>query len=142
MLAIVLNVLLVASVVFADPLMITSPFGPRVNPVTGEPGFHTGIDIAKEEGSPIPAFFSGVVVFAGPKGGYGNAIILHNADDTYNLYGHCSKILVQVGQQVKAGEVIGLIGSTGNSTGPHLHLEYWIPKDGGYVYADPLIMWQ
>ncbi|VBB08465.1 peptidase m23 [Lucifera butyrica] len=134
--------LLSMSVVYADPLVITSTFGPRINPITGEYSFHTGIDIAKNYGDPIPALFSGEVVFAGPKGGYGNAIILHHADNTYTLYGHCSQLFVVAGQKVKAGEVIGLIGSTGNSTGPHLHLEYWVPtQNGGWEYADPLILW-
>lgn len=96
---------------------ISSPFGPRWG------RFHGGIDLAANMGEPIKAARSGEVVLAGAYQDYGLAIILRHADGTKTLYGHCSVLKVKAGQQVKQGDVIGLVGSTGLSTGPHLHFE-------------------
>lgn len=89
----------------------------------GGPGGHPGIDIAGPYGSPILAAAGGTVVFAGQESGYGNFIEIHDSDGTYTAYGHLSSIGVSVGQAVGAGQPIGQEGSTGESTGPHLHFE-------------------
>jgi hypothetical protein len=103
---------------------VTSGFGPRVSP-TGGGGteFHHGIDIGKPMGTPIQAVKDGKVVFAGANGGFGNLVVLQHNDGTFSLYAHQSALNVQVGQDVKAGDVIGKVGSTGRSTGAHLHFE-------------------
>jgi murein DD-endopeptidase MepM/ murein hydrolase activator NlpD len=89
----------------------------------GGPGGHPGIDFAGPYGSPILAAANGTVVFAGQQSGYGNFIEIQESDSTYTAYGHLSSIGVSVGQQVGAGQQIGQEGSTGESTGPHLHFE-------------------
>lgn len=104
---------------------ISSPFGYRVDPVTGAQGaFHAGIDIPAPRGTPVLAVLSGTVtqVIHGSTG-YGNAILLQHANGLVSLYGHLTDIGVCQRQQVLQGEVIGWVGSTGKSTGPHLHLE-------------------
>ena len=85
--------------------------------------FHTGIDIAASQGSNLHAAASGKVLFAGWRGAYGNAIIIDHGGSMSTFYGHLSAISVKAGQEVKMNEVIGKIGSTGWSTGPHLHFE-------------------
>lgn len=107
---------------------ITSRFGRR----DGE--FHEGVDIAAPTGTPVLAADSGVVVFAGWKGGYGKCVIIEHGNGSATLYGHLSQILVREGQKVDKGKTIGLVGSTGRSTGPHLHFEV---MQGG-VNKDPL----
>ena len=84
---------------------------------------HTGLDIANSAGTPIKAAASGTVVFAGTKGSYGRMVIISHGNGVQTYYGHCSSLLVSVGQTVSQGEVIAKMGSTGNSTGNHLHLE-------------------
>lgn len=84
---------------------------------------HTGLDIAAASGTPYSAAASGTVTFAGYKGSYGNLIVITHANGVQTYYGHSSKIYVSVGQSVSQGQTIGAVGSTGNSTGPHLHLE-------------------
>ena len=101
---------------------ITSPFGERTHPVYGTPEFHTGIDLAKSCGAPIVASGSGVVTVAGWSGGLGNYTEI-NSGSLSTGYGHQSKIVVKVGQQVKQGQVIGYVGSTGVSTGCHVHFQ-------------------
>jgi len=103
---------------------ITSPFGMRSNPF-GRGGFemHPGIDIGAPMGATIVASAPGHVIFAGTYGGYGNTIIVDNGGSTSTLYGHCSQIFVADGQDVQQGQAIGAVGSTGVSTGPHLHFE-------------------
>ena len=86
-------------------------------------GAHTGLDIAAPNGTPILAVTDGVVTHASPMGTYGNLVIVSHGNGVETYYAHCSKILVSVGQQVSSGDKIALVGSTGNSTGPHLHLE-------------------
>ncbi len=102
---------------------ITSPFGPRTHPITGDSRMHTGVDIGASSGTPIKAAGDGVVVMAGYNGGYGNWTLIDHGDGTATGYAHQSSIGVRIGQQVSTGEVIGQVGSTGASTGPHLHWE-------------------
>ncbi len=96
---------------------ITSRFGRRSS------GTHTGIDIANSKGTPITAAAAGVVTFAGRKGGYGNLVVINHANGVQTYYAHNNSIAVSAGQSVSQGQVISYMGSTGNSTGPHLHLE-------------------
>ncbi|HOP94578.1 MAG TPA: peptidoglycan DD-metalloendopeptidase family protein [Dictyoglomaceae bacterium] len=103
---------------------ISSKFGMRPHPILGgAPLSHTGIDIAVAYGTPIKAAASGKVIYAGWYGGYGNLIILDHGGNISTLYGHLSKIVVKIGEEVAEGEIIGYVGSTGLSTGPHLHFE-------------------
>ena len=102
---------------------ITSGFGPRVDPVYGDIRIHTGIDFGASTGTPIHAAADGVVVVAGVVGGYGNCTIIDHGQALATLYGHQSQLLVKAGDHVVQGQIIGLVGSTGMSTGPHLHFE-------------------
>ena len=102
---------------------ITDPFGPRINPVTGQAGYHNGVDFGDPYGTPIAASKSGVVTYAGWISGYGNTVIVDHGDGVTTLYGHAQSLNVSVGQQVSRGETIAFVGSTGQSTGPHLHFE-------------------
>lgn len=110
---------------FNPPLKgyFSSMYGSRRDPFTGAPDFHDGIDISNRPGTPIKPVKNGVVAFSGWKKGYGNVIKLLHEDGYISLYAHCSKLLVNQGDIVKADDVIALVGSTGRSTGPHLHLE-------------------
>ena len=113
------------SVSFSMPAKgrISSSFGTRFHPIDGRAKFHGGIDIAIPKGTPVRAAADGVVKFAGWKGGYGYAVVISHPDGTETLYGHNDKLVVQEGQAVRAGEQITFSGSTGKSTGPHLHFE-------------------
>jgi murein DD-endopeptidase MepM/ murein hydrolase activator NlpD len=102
---------------------ITSPFGYRQNPFGGAPDFHPGLDIAAPMGTTVTAAASGTVISAGWYGGYGNFILIDNGGGMATGYGHLSQIFVSNGQQVQKGQAIGAVGSTGHSTGPHLHFE-------------------
>lgn len=102
---------------------ITSPYGWRTHPIYGTRRFHTGIDIGVGEGTPIDAARSGTVVDSGYMGAYGLAAIIDHGGGMATLYAHMSSIRVGAGQRVSTGEVVGLVGSTGYSTGPHLHFE-------------------
>ena len=111
------------------PGAITSTFGHRENPFSGEGvETHKGVDIRGAWGSPVKAMAKGEVEFAGLRGGFGNCIMLKHGNGFETLYGHLSKILVSVGQKIEIGQQIGNIGSTGRSTGPHLHYE--VHKNG------------
>ena len=101
---------------------ISSPYGTRVHPVLGYIKMHTGIDYAAPEGTPIRAPADGNVTFRGWKGGYGNTVMLQHTNGVETLYGHMSAY-APIGSSVKAGDIIGYVGSTGRSTGPHLHYE-------------------
>ena len=114
--------------------VLTSDFRYRINPVTGKRAFHTGIDIGAPMYTKIYAPIDGTVVYSGWRGGYGNMVILDHGQGVTTRYAHSSKLLVKVGQQVKMGDKIALMGSTGQSTGSHLHYE--IRVDG--VAIDPL----
>ena len=103
---------------------ITSTFGHRENPFGGSAvETHKGLDIKGPFGAPVKAMAKGKVEFAGLRGGFGNCIMLRHGNGFETLYGHLSKILVSVGEQIEIGQQIGNIGSTGRSTGPHLHYE-------------------
>lgn len=112
---------------------ITSGFGYRLHPVTGERDFHTGIDIAADEGTPIAAALPGTVVEVGYDGIYGNYIRLSHGTNIETRYCHCSEILAEEGSKLREGERIALVGSTGMTTGAHLHFE--VLADG--LLADP-----
>lgn len=102
---------------------ITSPFGDRINPVTGKRSFHEGVDIAVPEGTPVGAVLGGVVTFAGWNTALGNCVVITSDGGVRAMYGHLSQFAVSAGTQVAAGQVIGYSGNTGWSTGPHLHLQ-------------------
>jgi murein DD-endopeptidase MepM/ murein hydrolase activator NlpD len=102
---------------------VTSGYGVRRDPFTGVPANHLGLDVGAPEGTPIRAPAGGVVLAAGPKGGYGNAVEIDHGDGLVTLYGHASELLVSPGQTVEPGQAIATVGSTGRSTGPHLHFE-------------------
>lgn len=112
---------------------VTSSFGWRIHPIYGSWRFHSGVDIAADYGAPIVAPGDGVVICSEWIGGYGNAVMVDHGGGVVSLYGHCESLLVQYGQHVTKGQVIATVGSTGNSTGPHLHFE--VRQDG--VSVDP-----
>ena len=103
---------------------VTSDYGVREHPIQGVVREHTGIDIGNTPtGTPVVAAADGIVTYAGWLGGYGNCVMVNHGDGVVTLYGHGNKILTSVNTQVKQGDVIMEVGSTGNSTGPHLHFE-------------------
>ncbi len=102
---------------------VSSPFGQRFHPVLGQWRLHSGIDLAASTGTPIKAAADGVVLDAGWMGGYGLSVIVAHTSTVSTLYAHASTLRVEAGQQVRAGDTIALVGSTGMSTGPHLHFE-------------------
>lgn len=112
------------SVILAPPTgKRSSNFGYRTDPIDGKKKFHSGWDIPGADGAPAGAAGDGVVAFAGQRGGYGNMVIVRHPDGTETRYAHLSRIDVKNGQTVKRGDAVGGIGSTGRSTGPHLHFE-------------------
>ncbi|WP_396122476.1 M23 family metallopeptidase [Cyanobium sp. CH-040] len=116
----------------------TSGFGFRLHPILGSWLMHAGIDLAAPTGTPVVAALTGRVVSSGNAGGYGLAIELeHDNPRRRTLYAHLSELYVKPGDRVRQGEVIGRVGSTGLSTGPHLHFELRLPGDGGWVAVDP-----
>ena len=102
---------------------ITSPYGYRINPISGKYGLHTGVDIAADEGTAIVAAYNGVIKESGYGEKKGNFILMEHSDGKQTLYCHCSELLAEEGTVIRAGEIIALVGSTGWSTGPHLHFE-------------------
>lgn len=121
------------------PAAISSIFGWRVHPISGSQSLHTGTDLAAPMGTPVVAALTGRVIMSDFFGGYGLAIALEHTNGTQQtLYGHLSEIFVKPGDVVKQGTVIGRVGSTGNSTGPHLHFEFrQQTQDGTWVAQDP-----
>lgn len=115
----------------------TSGFGPRVHPIYGSVRQHNGIDLDGDTGDRVRAARSGEVILAGQRGGFGNAIVIYHGLGYSTLYGHLSRIEVSLGEQVQSGDRIGAIGSTGVSTGPHLHFELRI--DGRAVDPTPFL---
>lgn len=116
--------------------VITSDFGARVDPVYGGQAYHEGIDIADDYGTQVVATAAGTVTFAGPTdGGYGNLVEIDHGNGIVTRYGHNSVVLVSPGQQVRQGDVISLMGSTGKSTGSHLHYEV----DVNGTPVDPIV---
>lgn len=102
---------------------VSSGFGTRVHPILGEVRMHTGLDYAAGGGVPIKAAGGGIVIWAGPRGGYGNAVIIDHRNGLATLYAHQSRVNAKVGQKVSTGQIVGFVGQTGMSTGPHLHFE-------------------
>jgi murein DD-endopeptidase MepM/ murein hydrolase activator NlpD len=102
---------------------ISSGFGERVHPILGTSRMHNGVDMNAAQSDPIKAAASGKVILSGVKGGFGNTVMIDHGGGMVTLYAHQSKLGVSVGQKVEAGQMIGYIGSTGLSTGPHLHFE-------------------
>ncbi len=113
---------------------VSSGYGMRFHPITGRHKAHLGVDYAAPTGTPVRTIGDGVVTFAGWQRGYGNTIEISHRDNQSTLFGHLSRIDVRAGQKVAQGEFIGAVGSTGLSTGPHLHFEF---RDKG-VHQDPL----
>jgi len=105
---------------------ITSSFGERLDPIDGEGAFHAGIDIAAPFGTPVRAPADGVVLKAGLADGFGREIVLDHGNGIKTLYGHLSGFAVTAGESVRRGQVIGYLGDSGHSTGPHLHYEVLI----------------
>lgn len=102
---------------------ISSPFGYRIHPVLGVKKMHTGIDIPAPTGTPTVAVANGTVIYSGVQGSYGNTVMIRHDNGLVSLYAHNSSLVVKVGETVKKGQVVAKIGSTGRSTGPHLHFE-------------------
>lgn len=105
---------------------ITSPFGLREHPMSGKSEFHSGVDIAAGPGQPVMATGEGVVSFAGWSGANGNLVVIEHGAGFSTFYAHNKMVAVRTGQRVKRGDIISYLGSTGNSTGPHVHYEVWL----------------
>jgi murein DD-endopeptidase MepM/ murein hydrolase activator NlpD len=123
---------------FATPMgwpasgVLSSVFGRRISPQTGEPAFHSGVDIRVPPGTPVKATADGVISVSGWVGGNGNIVFVEHGHNFSTAYAHNSQNLVKVGQRVKRGDTIALSGATGNATGPHIHYEVWksrVPMD-------------
>lgn len=114
--------------------IITSSFGLRADPFNGSLKHHNGLDIAAPSGTPVKPVAPGTVIFSGWKGGYGNTVILDHHDGMVTVYAHHSSNSVSEGEAVGLDSVIALTGSTGRSTGPHLHFEAW--QAGANITAD------
>jgi murein DD-endopeptidase MepM/ murein hydrolase activator NlpD len=110
--------------------VVTSPYGPRWGT------FHRGIDIGVGQGTPIGAAANGTIFFSGQMDGYGNVILIDHGNGIVTLYAHQSQLMATKGQYVTRGTTIGLVGSTGHSTGPHLHFEVRIGSSG--MAVDPM----
>lgn len=124
---------------------VTSPYGYRLHPASGDKNLHRGIDIGAAEGTPVRAVQDGIVLSAGEADGYGLCVVVEGQDGYQSRYAHCSALSVHAGQEVKQGDIVGRVGSTGSSTGPHLHLEvthngahlnpYYFVDNGGLGYT-------
>ena len=110
---------------------ISSGFGHRVDPITGQRAWHNGVDFAGEEGAEVAALAAGLVVFAGERSGYGQLVEINHGGGYSTRYGHHKELVVKPGEIVRKGEVIGLMGNTGRATGPHVHFEVF--KNGRIV---------
>lgn len=120
------------------PVAVSSAFGWRQHPIQQHWHLHSGIDFAAEEGTPVIAAYDGKVELANYVGGYGLSVFLdHQKGERQTRYAHLSEIYVRAGQKVAQGDVIGAVGSTGNSTGPHLHFETLVKTPDGMVVVDP-----
>jgi len=115
----------------------SSPYGYRIHPIYGTRKLHTGLDIAAATGTPIATTSGGTVIFSGVRGGYGNTVIVDHGLGITSLYAHMNRIAASDGDAVARGDVIGFVGSTGNSTGPHLHFE--IRLDGATTDPRPYL---
>jgi murein DD-endopeptidase MepM/ murein hydrolase activator NlpD len=105
---------------------LSASYGVRPDPIDGRPRFHRGIDVPAASGAPVMAAADGVVQRAGLSGGYGLMVEIDHVDGGRTRYAHLSSLNVKVGDRVAVASVIGHVGSTGRSTGPHLHFEYWL----------------
>lgn len=129
--------------VSVDPVLpvenarITSRFGYRTNPVSGNYGFHTGLDLAADEGTPVAASFYGRIIETGSSDVWGNYVLMEHSEKLQTYYCHLSEIYVEENAVIRQGETVGLVGSTGWSTGPHLHFEVRI--NGIRVNPEPLL---
>ena len=129
---------------YVNPIMsarLSSKYGMRIHPIKKYSRSHPGIDLAAPLDSPIRAIIGGRVVFADKYAGYGNLVVIQHENGMTSHYGHCSKIVVEPGTYVKTGQIIARIGSTGISTGPHLHLEIrfnGVPKNPLDVFPNLL----
>ncbi len=110
---------------------ISSYFGERMDPFNGEEAFHRGIDFASEAGTDVLAVAAGIVTFAGPREGYGYLVEINHGNGYVTRYGHAARTLVSVGDEVERGQAVAIVGSTGRSTGPHVHFE--VVKDGHQI---------
>lgn len=116
--------------------VLSSPYGVRAHPADGVLRFHAGLDLRAREGTPVYAAADGVVTKSGTAGAYGNRVIIDHGEGLASLYGHHSVNLVEEGARVRRGEVIALVGHTGNATGDHLHFElHW-----GDGTVDPMVV--
>jgi murein DD-endopeptidase MepM/ murein hydrolase activator NlpD len=113
---------------------VTSGMGWRADPLTAQSRFHQGVDLAAPEGTRVPAFVAGKVVFSGWQNGYGNTVVIENKEGLRTRYAHLSEVTVREGEDVEQSQAVGKVGSTGRSTGPHLHFEV---EKGGRLF-DPL----
>ncbi len=118
---------------------VTSSFGERINPITEKWEHHNGVDIAAEEGTPIQLVLDGTVVEVGENEVYGKYVLVQHEGDTYTKYCHLSKTLVKTDYKLKKGELVAFVGSTGWSTGPHLHFE--IISNGKYCDPEWFLQW-
>ncbi len=119
------------------PGMVTSSFGLRTDPFTGEKRLHQGIDVAMPKGTPISAVAAGKVIYSGRASGYGNMVVLDHGNGMVTRYAHNQVNLVSVGDTIEAGQEIALVGSTGRSTGPHLHFE--VLRQGTAIDPSPFL---
>jgi murein DD-endopeptidase MepM/ murein hydrolase activator NlpD len=113
---------------------ISSYFGERMDPFNGEEAFHKGVDFASDAGADVLAVASGIVTFAGPREGYGNLVEINHGNGYLTRYAHNEDVLVSVGEEVQRGQALAIVGSTGHSTGPHVHFE--VLKEGRQI--DPM----
>lgn len=113
---------------------VSSVYGWRTHPITGQQAFHSGVDLAAAQGEPVYASQAGRVTFSAVAGGYGERVVVDHGENYRSTYNHLMARAVDAGDQVDAGELVGWIGSTGASTGPHLHFEIYV----GDVAMDPL----
>ena len=119
-------------------VQVGSPFGFRIDPITGRSALHTGLDFPSDPGTPILSAAGGVVVVQEYHAAYGNMVEVDHGNDLITRYAHASKVLVKKGDIVKRGQKIAEVGTTGRSTGPHLHFEVWVagvPQDPGRFLA-------
>jgi murein DD-endopeptidase MepM/ murein hydrolase activator NlpD len=116
---------------------ITSAFGWRQHPISGDRRFHSGTDLGASQGMPVLAAATGRVTGAKSMGGYGLAVTIEHDGRHETLYGHLSELMVRSGEMVRSGQVIGLVGSTGSATGPHLHFELRRQSPKGWIALDP-----
>lgn len=118
---------------------LSSKYGTRNDPFTGKPEFHKGVDLAGKEGSDVISVAAGVVTWSGKRYGYGNLVEVTHGNGYVTRYGHAKELLVKMGETVKKGQTIALMGNTGRSTGPHVHFEVWVNgrtvNPSKYIYA-------